>query len=323
MSRILRLLGLGLVVVVLLLGGAYAWAQAASARTLSRTIPSHTVDFPIPFPLSAEEVSELGLAPEEAARVALQRATERGQHLLAARYPCADCHGANYGGGVMVDAFPIGSFLGPNLTAGTGSRVSDYTAADWDRAVRHGILPDGRPSVMPSQDFARMSDQELSDIVVYLRSLPAVDNVVPASRPGPLARVLLAAKKMPLSADLIGEHEGIHLGAPPAAAVDLEFGRHLAGVCAGCHGASFSGGPVPGGDPAWVPAANLTPHADGLAGWELADFRKAMREGIRPDGSTVAIPMSGILPYAQQMTDVELEALWMYLSSLEPRPTGG
>ena len=323
MSSILKFLTLGLLGVILLLGGAYGWAYADSTRTLSRTVTSHTVDFPIPFPLSPEEVSELGLEPRDAAQMALDRAMQRGRHLLEARYPCADCHGENYGGGVMVDAFPIGRFLGPNLTQGLGSRVSDYTPADWDRVVRHGILPDGRPSLMPSQDFARMSDQELSDIIVYLGSLPPVDNVVPPSRPGPLARLLLALEKMPMSADLIGEHEGIHVEVPPAAAVDVEFGRHLAGVCTGCHGTSFTGGPIPGGDPAWVPATNLTPHGEGLSGWTFEDFQRAMREGTRPDGSMVAIPMTAILPYAQRMTDVELEAMWTYFTSLDPLPTGG
>ena len=68
------------------------------------------------------------------------------------------------GGGVMVDAFPIGRLLGPNLTGGAGGRTRTYTAADWDRAVRHGILPDGRPSVMPAEDYRLMSDQELADV---------------------------------------------------------------------------------------------------------------------------------------------------------------
>ena len=98
---------------------------------------------------------------------------ERGRHLVTARYGCAECHGANFGGGVMVDAFPLGSLLGPNITTGQGSRTLQYSPADWDRIVRHGVLPDGRPAVMPSIDFVQMSDQELSDIIAYIRSFPA------------------------------------------------------------------------------------------------------------------------------------------------------
>jgi len=54
----------------------------------------------------------------------------------------------------MVDAFPFDAFLGPNLTMGAGSVVLDYTPAEWDRIVQHGILPDGRPAIMPSKDFS-------------------------------------------------------------------------------------------------------------------------------------------------------------------------
>jgi hypothetical protein len=32
--------------------------------------------------------------------------------------------------------------------------------------------------------------------------------------------------------------------------------------------------------------------------------------------------MSLMKPYAVAMTDVELQALWAYLQSVEPRPTG-
>ena len=67
----------------------------------------------------------------------------------------------------MVDAFPLGTLLGPTITSGAGSVTPDYTPADWDRIVRHGVRQDGTASTMPAQDFQRMSDRELSDIVAY------------------------------------------------------------------------------------------------------------------------------------------------------------
>lgn len=73
-----------------------------------------------------------------------------------------------------------------------------------------------------------------------------------------------------------------------------------------------------GGDPSWAPARNLTPHVDGLAGWTFQDFRRVMLEGRRPDGTSVLEPMTLVLPYAQEMTDVEMEALWTYLQSVRP-----
>lgn len=316
----LKILALGVVVLIVLGAALFGWASVTSSRTLARTIDSHEVDFPVPFPLSEEEIEEIGLDAAETEQVALERALERGRHLVEARYGCGECHGSDFGGGVMVDAFPIGRLLGPNLTTGRGGPTRDYTPADWDRIVRHGILPDGRPGLMPSEDFENMSDQELSDIIAYIRSMPPVDNEVPPSRLGPLGKVLVAMGEIVPSADRIGEHRGTHAALPPPAEVSPEFGRHLAGVCTGCHGPQLAGGKVAGGDPSWPAAANLTPHDDGLAGWSYADFATAMREARRPDGTEIREPMSLVAPFARNMTDVELEALWVYLQTLPALP---
>ena len=170
---------------------------------------------------------------------------------------------------------------------------------------------------MPSVDFERMSDHELSDIVVFLQSHPPVDKDVPRVALGPVGKVLLATGKLVLSADAIAAHgDAPHAVNPPAAAATIEFGRHLAATCMGCHGQDLAGGPIVGGDPAWPPAANLTRHPTGLAGWTAAQFARAIREGKRPDGTALREPMSGVVPYAANMSDVEVEALWLYLQSL-------
>src|SRR3569832_2785638 len=46
-------------------------------------------------------------------------ARARGEHLAITR-GCTDCHGADLGGRVLVDAFPIGRLAAPNLTRGRG-----------------------------------------------------------------------------------------------------------------------------------------------------------------------------------------------------------
>jgi hypothetical protein len=70
-----------------------------------------------------------------------------------------------------------------------------------------------------------------------------------------------------------------------------------------------------------VPARNLTPHAEGMANWSYDQFVRTMREGTRPDGTVLQPPMNAVAPYAQRMTDVELQALWAFLRSLPPQPT--
>jgi len=253
----------------------------------------------------------------------MQRAVARGKHLVESRYPCNECHGRNFGGGVMVDDPAMGKLLGPNITTGKGGRTAGYGPDDWDAIVRHGVKPDGTPAVMPAEDFQLMTDQELSDIVAYLQTVPPVDNEVPESSLGPLGTVLMAVGSLPLAADLVSDHQSAHALHPPAAEPSADFGKHLAGVCTGCHRTTLEGGPIAAGPPDWPPARNLTPHADGrLAGWSFQDFQRAMREAVDPEGVPLRPPMSLMKPYAQNMTEVELRALWAYVHGLEPRPTG-
>lgn len=318
MKKLLKILG-GIVGVLLVLALAgYAWAASKTKSVLARTISVHSVDFPIPFPLPDSEITTLHIKPDSADVLAQTRAVERGRHLVESRYVCVECHGQNFGGGTMIDAPIIGRLLGPNITLGKGSRTLSYKAADWDHIVRHGVRPDGTPAAMPSEDFARISDQELSDIISYVRSMAPVDSEVPRITFGPLGKFLIATGKLPLAADRIGEHNGPHSVTPPATEATVEFGKHMASICSGCHQANLAGGPIVGGDPAWPPAKNLTPHPDALGKWTLEQFRTALRTGKRPDNTELKPPMNAIIPYANKMTDIEIEALWMYLRSLPP-----
>jgi cytochrome c553 len=153
-----------------------------------------------------------------------------------------------------------------------------------------------------------MSDEELSDIVSYIRTFPPVDNTVPPSAFGPLGKFLIASGQLVPSAMKIASHTSAHPVAPPATAATVEFGRHIAGTCTGCHGENLAGGPITGGDPAWPPARNLT----------YEQFVQAFRHGKRPDGTDLRVPMSFIIPYAQRMSDAEVQALWAYLRSVPP-----
>lgn len=336
MKTALKILGVLVLVLVLAVGGVLGWATMKDRSLLSRTFAVHDVDFPIPFPLdsmaAAQAVTSFasmdasatdgdGATGPDLDALALQQAIERGQHLVHSRYGCVECHGQNFGGGTMIDAAPIGRLLGPNITLGEGSRTLSYTAKDWDHIVRHGIKPDGTPAVMPSEDFKRMSDEELSDIVAYIRSMPPVDNTVPAPTFGPIGKVLVATGKLPLSADHI-DNQATHAVRPPAAEPTVAFGEHLAGVCMGCHRQDLSGGPVPGGDPSWPPAANLTPDESGIGSWTYDDFVTALTTAKRPDGTMLKEPMSIMTQYANQMTDTEKQALWAYLRSIPAKPTG-
>ena len=334
--------GLAALVLVLLLagGGAFLWAKGAASDRLAKKYETHRVDFPIPFPLTEQELAELRaqrapaaggdadggtpadpLAGVDLAALAKERAIARGKHLVESIYPCIECHGKDFGGGTMIEAPPIGFLYGVNLTSGKGGQVAAYKPADWDRTVRHGVLPDGRPTAMPSGDFFAMSDRELSDIVSYIQSVKPVDREMARPKLGPVGTFLMAAGKLRLSAEELKDHQAPHAAEPPAEGPTVEYGKHLVQVCTGCHGTDLAGGLIQGGDPSWPPARNLTSHAEGLKDWTLEDFKRALREGKRKSGEVLKAPMNAMVGYAANMTEVEFQAMWAYLRSVPAVPT--
>jgi mono/diheme cytochrome c family protein len=246
-------------------------------------------------------------------------AVERGKHLVTARYGCAGCHGQNLAGGVMIDDPAVGDVRGPNLTRGKGSRSASYTMADWDRIVRHGVKPDGTPAVMPAEDFFKMSDAELSDIVAYVHSVPAVDAAVKEPSFGPVGKVLLALGKLPLSAERMPP--AVHPSVPPAAVDNVQFGEHLAATCVTCHRQNLAGGPMAFGPPSWPAAANLTQHSAGLRDWSFDDFDRALTQGLSKDGHQLRVPMADVVQGTKAMDMTERRALWTYLHQVSATPT--
>lgn len=164
-----------------------------------------------------------------------------GKYLFETR-GCAHCHGADGRGAVV---FEDGSFVvkAPDITPGGAAKV--YTEADWVRAVRHGVSPAGRALiVMPSEDYNRMNDGDFAALVAYARSLP----------PGPgtpaQIRMPLMVKALYAAGLVLDSTEKIDHRLPPSQPVPVgatvEHGAYVAQMCTGCHGATYSGGKIPG-----------------------------------------------------------------------------
>lgn len=245
-------------------------------------------------------------------------AVERGRHLATTR-GCNDCHGKDYGGNKVIDDPAVGRLYGPNLTPGRGGLTREFTDLDYVRAIRHGVTREGRPLVlMPAAEYTFLSDEDLGALIAYLKTLPAVDRERGPVAPGPIFRTMMAIGQVTLSADVID-----HGGMRPAKVVvepTVAYGKYLSAGCTGCHGDNLSGGKIPGAPPDWPATSNLTPHASGrLASWSERDFFNVLRTRKRPDGTE----LSPVMPASfGQMTDVETQALWAYLRSLPPYPTG-
>jgi mono/diheme cytochrome c family protein len=260
--------------------------------------------------------------PAEHFTIATDSATiARGRHVARALAKCVDCHGEDFGGQVMVDDPAFGRLVPANITRGKGGRGASLTDDDIVRAIRHGIGGDGRKLIiMPSAEYNNFSAEDVTSIVAYVRSLPPVDRELPPIKLGPVLRMLLMTGQLPASdAETIDHTKAPPVAPPPG--VTAEYGRYLADVsgCRGCHGPGFSGGKIPGGDPSWPPAANITP--TGLAQYDEAKFMTLLREGTRPAGTRVneAMPYR----YTREMTDDEIRAVWTYLQTVPPKAYGG
>lgn len=297
MKRVMKLLGISLGTLVLLVAvgvaGLYAWTGSEIKK--KTTLPVHAFT-----------------APTDAASVA------RGEHLLRAVAKCSDCHRPDLGGGPIIENPAMGRVYAANLTSGTGG-IRNYTDADFERAVRHGQAQDGRRLlIMPSNEYQYLSDEDLGAIIAYLRTVPPTDRETPAQSVGPVARALFATGKLPLfPGEFVSHDESVVASVPVDTTV--AYGKYLGDVgCAGCHGLTYGGGAIPGGDPAWPKTANLTP--TGIGHYTYEGFVTALRTGVRPDGSKLDpfMPVTA----TSLMTDIEMKAVWNYLQTLEPKPFG-
>lgn len=119
--------------------------------------------------------------------------------------------------------------------------------------------------------------------------------------------------------------------AQPSAAL-VERGRVLMNgvvACGNCHQArgpqgqplpdrGLSGGEVIVDDAAMrAVAANITPDAGtGIGRWSDAQLKKAIREGVRPDGSIIGPPMP--IEFYRHLADADLDAIVAWLRAQPP-----
>ena len=246
----------------------------------------------------------------------------RGAHVAQVR-GCEGCHAAGLKGATFIDAAPVARLYAANLTRGQGGAAAKYaTTADWERAIRQGVAPDGRALLfMPAHEFYPVSDDDLGALIAYIRNLPLVDHVQGTQSVGPIGRGLFFAGILPLVPAELIDHSAPRPAAP-AVGISAEYGGYLATTCTGCHGETYSGGPIPGAPPEMTAPRNITPDsATGIGRWSQADFARAVREGRRPEGT----PLSHDMPFVlfSHFTDDEISALWMYMQSVPVKAYGG
>jgi mono/diheme cytochrome c family protein len=232
---------------------------------------------------------------------------------------CVGCHasngqfpltGRNFGEGGP----PVGTLYAANLTP--AGELKDWTDGEIIRAIREGIHKNGRSLlIMPAGSFHSLSDDDVQALVAFLRSQPATEPATPPTNINLMGALLVTISgggfltaQPPITSPVTRPPEG------PTAA----YGQYLVasiGGCSDCHGANLAGGVAdPNGPPA---GPNLTSVGQR---WSEADFIKAMRTGVKPDGKAFSedMPWKEIDGFA---SDDDLKALYAHLKTLTPVST--
>lgn len=253
---------------------------------------------------------------------------ERGAY-LSSMLGCPFCHmpmgpkgpdfSRPFAGGMEVPE-TFGTWIAPNITQHKGSGIGNWTDEQIIAAVREGVRPDGSSMypIIPFMNYNRMTDDDAKALVAYLRTVPAIDNVVP-----PTKDLKMPKMTAPKPANL-----------PDEVNDPLKHGEYLVTLmhCNVCHTPMTARGPdmnrqFAGGMEFEIPflgtgklyGQNITSDpATGIGAWTEADIAKAVKTMTRPDGSIIQGPMQFYLAGWSKLEDSDLTAIAKFIKAIPP-----
>jgi len=151
-----------------------------SRPSLLAKVLTHLVMKPLPYPTGPI------VAPPKSDTVAYGR-------YLVTSLDCFSCHSASFktirvmepekspgfmGGGNALTDLNGRAIRSANLTPDAKTGIGRWSASDFSRAVRRGIRPDGHPLHYPMLPIPELSEEDVSAMFAYLRTIPAIENAV-------------------------------------------------------------------------------------------------------------------------------------------------
>jgi mono/diheme cytochrome c family protein len=255
----------------------------------------------------------------------------RGRTLFALAGGCG-CHSSKDGpvgaGGEAIKT-PFGTFYGTNITSDDETGIGRWTDDEVIAAIRDGVSRDAgvEAPVMPYAQYAGMADDDVRDLVTYLRTLAPVRRAsTPAALRLPFARLAYRAWRW--------------LFAPAAAAParaptePIARGRYLAehvAICPDCHTPRTAWGTLderlylagteegPNGER----VANITPDpGTGIGKWTENAIVQLLQTGMKPNMDNVQGLMGEVVdgigggPGYAQAPESELRSIAKYLKTV-------
>ncbi len=258
----------------------------------------------------------------------------RGAYLFAAA-GCAGCHtdvknaGPPLAGGRALET-PFGIFYSPNITPDSETGIGRWTEADFARALRDGIAPDGEIffPVFPYTSFTMMNDADIADLWAFMRTIPPIvrenrahdanfpfgwRGLLPIWRwlkfqPGPLPPDPALSETVARGAYIVnalGHCGECHTPRDMLGALDRD--AHLSGTADGPEG-----GKIP----------NITlDETTGIGRWSDAEILRVLQTGILPDYDVVGAGMGEVVRNSTSLlTQTDRAAIVAYLRTLPPIP---
>ena len=258
---------------------------------------------------------------------------QRGTYLMESIAACGNCHTPKTADGVPIENLHLaGGFVieepglkayAPNITMDVETGIGSWSDDDIVRAIREGIRPDGTliGPPMPTPWYRDISDRDVQAIVAYLRTVEPVNRVVPLSEyqiplPPDWGPPVVSVPEVPRDDPLAyGTYVAVALGHCTECHTPMVEGRHdfsRLGLGSNTYANIFALGYT-------VISANVTPHPTlGIGEWTDEEIKRAITDGIRPDGRQMLDSMA--FRYYRNMTEEDLDALVYYLRSLPPQP---
>lgn len=218
---------------------------------------------------------------------------------------------------------PIGHIYSRNITNDREHGAGRLTDQEIARTLRYGVGSDGR-AIFDFMPFYMLSDEDLTAIISYLRTVPADPQEVPPHEFNFMGKAVKAFLIKPMGPLDVERPKSVR---PDTTAAYGDYLANSVSNCAGCHttrdlmtgafvGERFAGwkgmeGNTPG---TFFNTPNLTPDpATGhMSGWDFDIFRTRFRAG--PKFADSPMPWANFARFS----DDDLKAIWNYLHTLAP-----
>jgi mono/diheme cytochrome c family protein len=221
---------------------------------------------------------------------------------------------------------PFGVFYSTNITPDVETGIGAWSDADFIRAMREGLSPEGEHyfPVFPYPAFSGLREQDLVDMKAYLDALPPIrrENKPPdAAFPFSWRVPILGWKWLNFDPQPIATED--------ARGAQWNRGNYLVNAAAHC-GECHTPRTLTGGldralwlagsrdGPEGELAPNITPdRATGIGAWSVADLAWYLEMGLKPDGDDTQGLMAEVIEHGySKLPGTDLRAIAVYLKSV-------